>query len=405
MAETPLLTPNDFAGTDSERIHQAVTAGAAQGLRVVIPRRNRSADGDRDVWLLDTAILLPQDTFLVLDNCRLKLSDRCRDNLIRSANCGLGITDIRPLRNIRIVGVGRVVLEGADHPRATGDSAKTLGQRTFGTDAGVPGQSQTGDWRNIGILLAYVEEFRLENLHLRDSHAWAISLERCAYGSVRDISFASTGSRVIDGVRRTVLNQDGLNLRQGCHDITVDGISGHTGDDLVALTNIHRAGAAAGSDTSTMVSGGSRREGGADDIRTIFLRNIRGHSAGGHHVVRILNAGGLRITNVVLDGLIDTSPPDRPCKATVKIGDSNPAWGGVTPMGDTNRLLLSNISSASRHTILLAGSLTDSCISNVIRCLAGGEAITYESGRDHVRNVSLSNLVLTQPAADEGPGP
>ena len=95
----------------------------------------------------------------------------------------------------------------------------------------------------------------------------------------------------------------------------------------------------------------------------------------------------------VLDGLIDTSPPDRPCKATLKIGDANPVWGGVTPLGDTSRLLISNISSASQHTVLIAGSLTDSCISNVIRYAADGEPITYESGPSFVRNLQCSNLL------------
>ncbi|OIO98185.1 MAG: hypothetical protein COZ06_19715 [Armatimonadetes bacterium CG_4_10_14_3_um_filter_66_18] len=392
MPKPSFVTPNAFQGSDIERVNAAIRAAAGTGTRVVIPRRNHTADGERDVWLLDSAILVPSDTTLELDNCHLKLSDRCRDNMIRSANCGRGITEIEPVRDIHIRGIGNVLLEGADHPRATGDSAKTLGKQTYGTDAGVEGESQTGDWRNIGILLAFVEGFRIENLRIKDSHCWAISLERCAFGTVRDVHFESSGSKMIDGKRERILNQDGLDLRQGCHDLTVDGITGHTGDDLVALTDIvGRTGGVAGSDTSTMVSAPICREGGADDIRNVLLTNIRGHCAG-HHVVRFLNAGGLRIHDVVLNGLIDTSPADRPCKATIKIGDSNPAWGGVTPLGDTTRFTLSNIISASQHTILLAGSLTDSCLSNVVRRLPG-EVITYESGRENVRNVQCSGLV------------
>ena len=86
---------------------------------------------------------------------------------------------------------------------------------------------------------------------------------------------------MIDGVQQTILNQDGLDLRQGCHDISIERITGHTGDDLVALTNIGRGTAVAGSDSSTMVSAANCREGGADDIRNIFLRQISGHSRGG----------------------------------------------------------------------------------------------------------------------------
>jgi hypothetical protein len=397
------VSPNDFQGTDAERINQAIQAASSTGRRVIIPRHNKTGQEQRDVWLLDSAILVRDNTVLELNNCHIKLSDRCRDNMIRSANCGLGITDIQPIRHVAIYGVGNALLEGADHPRATGDSAKTLGKRTYGTDTGVEGESQTGDWRNIGILLAFVEHFSIENLHIKNSHCWAISLERCAFGRVQDIHFESAGFKIIDGVRETILNQDGLDLRQGCHDITIERITGHTGDDLVALTNINNPDAAAGSDSSTMVSAANRRAGGADDIRNIFLRNIAGHSRGRHHVVRFLNAGGLRLYNIVLDGLIDTSPTDRPCKATLKIGDANPAWGGVTPLGDTNRLLLSNIVSRSRHTILIAGSLADSCISNVIRYAERGEPITYESGRANARNVQCSNVMRADAARTQPP--
>ncbi len=396
------ISPNSFNGTDVERINQAIQTASLQGLRVVIPRHNEGRD--EDLWLLDSAILVQDNTTLELDNCHIKLSDRCRDNMIRSANCGLGITDIHPMKHVHIHGVGDVLLEGADHPRATGDSAKTLGTRTYGTDAGVEGESQTGDWRNIGVLLAQVEHFSIRNVHVKDAHCWAISLERCGFGRVSDIHFTAEEHKMIDGVRETILNQDGLDLRQGCHDISIDRISGRTGDDLVALTNIRRTDKLAGTDTSTMVSASKCPDGGDDDIRNIFIRQVAGYSCGRHHVVRFLNASGLKIYNVVLDGLIDTSPPDRPCKATLKIGDSNPRWGGVTPVGDTNRLLLSNIASASRHTILIAGSLTDSAISNVVRHTQGGEPITYESGREYVKNVQMSNVVQTAPVKPEATG-
>lgn len=394
------ISPNEFSGSDTERINQAIAAAAPVGRRVVIPKRNRTPGGDRDVWLLDSAILVQTGTTLELENCHIKLSDRCRDNFIRSANCGVGITEIAPMSDIHIIGIGSVLLEGAEHPRATGDAAKTLGERTYGTDAGVAGESQTGDWRNIGILLAFVDRFTIENVRIKDSHCWAISLERCAFGRVRDIDFASTGSRTIDGASQTVLNQDGLDLRQGCHDITIENITGYTGDDLVALTNILRPDRPAGSTTSTMVSAGANRGDGLDDIRNITLRNVRGHCAGGHHIVRFLNASGLKIHDVILDGLIDTSGSGKRCRAALKIGDSNPKWGGVTPIGDTYRLIISNIMSRAEHTILIAGSLSESAITNVFKHDAPGDPITYESGVANVRNVEIVNARNMNPVAD-----
>ena len=69
---------------------------------------------------------------------------------------------------------------------------------------------------------------------------WAVSLEYCTEGHIRDLNFRSSGSRVIDGVARRILNQDGLDLRRGCRNIVIDTITGTTGDDLVALTAISR---------------------------------------------------------------------------------------------------------------------------------------------------------------------
>lgn len=386
-----VITPNEFEGTDVERINRAIDAAAEAGCRVVIPRVNVRGSQRGDVWLIDSAILLRSNTTLELDNCRIKLSDRCRDNMIRSANCGMGITDIKPIENIHIRGIGSVVLEGADHPRATGDGAKTLGKRTYGTDAGVAGESQTGDWRNIGILLAMVDDFSIENLAIKDSHCWAISLERCAHGVLRDLDFASSGFKMIDGVKQTILNQDGIDLRLGCHDILIENITGYTGDDLIALTAIPRADSVAGRTGTTMVSSCQSRGQGLDDIRQVIMRNIKGYCRGGHHIVRLLNTPGTRMYDILLDGLIDTSPADMRCRAAVKIGD-RAYGGGADSLGDTSRVIVNNVVSRSKYTILIGASLSDSIISNVIRHDSPGEAVTVELGPDHVRNVTISNV-------------
>ena len=267
-----------------------------------------------------------------------------------------------------------------------------LGKHTCGTDAGVDGESQTGDWRNIGILFAYVENFSIQALAMRDSHSWAISLERCAHGHLRDLQFASTEYKTVDGTRERILNQDGVDLRMGCHDILIENISGYTGDDLIALTAIPRDDQPAGDTTATMVSEDANRGEGQDDIRHIIIRNIKGYSRGGHHIVRLLNTPGLRLHDVVLDGLIDTAPKQVRCKAAVKIGDHN-YGGGVARLGDTSRIIINNVISQAQHAILVGGSLADSSISNVIRRQADGHPITYIQGEAMSRNVMLSNLM------------
>ncbi|MDD5679444.1 MAG: hypothetical protein PHW60_15860 [Kiritimatiellae bacterium] len=401
MEDKLYVTPNEFTGSDVERINQAIEAVAGTGRRVVIPRRNRTGDGERDVWVLDSAILVQSDTTLELNNCHIKLSDRSRDNMIRSANCGLGITDIRAMRGIYIYGVGNVVLKGADNPRATGDSAKRLVKNnedahgefhaSYGADAGVPGESQKGDWRNIGILLACVEDFRVENLKIKDSHAWAISLERCASGYIGNIKFNSREGKVIDGEHRVIRNQDGLDLREGCHDITIENLSGNTGDAMLAPTNLADPdGGEPGSLETTEVSG-SKYRGESDDLYNIYMRNISGHSVGGHCLVLLLNTRKGRLYNVVLDSVIDTSPADHPCAATVIIGSKR--YGGLVPLGCTRRLFISNISGASKNTILIAGTLADSFITNVVHGGETGDPVTLDIDANQMRNVEMSNLI------------
>jgi hypothetical protein len=407
--EPRVFTPNEFQGSDVERINRAIEAASAAGGRVVIPKINQVGDQKKDVWLLDSAILLRSHTTLELDNCRLKLSDRCRDNFMRSANCGLGITNIQPMQAIHIRGIGEAVLEGADHPRATGDSGKTLAKgeqirpqgrwvpKTYGTDAGVAGESQTGDWRNIGILMASVEDFSIEHLAIHDSHAWAISLERCAHGRLRDLAFASRQRRVIDGAEQLILNQDGLDLREGCHDIAVENITGYTGDDLVALTAIpSRRGKVAGALRSTEVSGEVKGAPGADDIRNITLKNIRGYCAGGHHIVRLLNTPGVGLHDVLLDGLVDTSPAGVQDRAAVKIGD-RAYGGGVAPLGTTYHITISNVVSKAMSAILIGGSLCDSVLDHITHAGPTNEAVTFASGPENVRDVKITNLTSSKP--------
>lgn len=383
--------PNFYTGTDSERIAQALDAAADNGGIVRIPPRAADDVSDRNYWLLDEAILLRGNTTLLLENCTLKLSDLCRDNFIRSANSGVGIAKVEPIENVHIIGVGNVTLVGADHPRATGDSAKQLGVRTYGTDAGKEGESQRGDWRNIGVLLANVCNFSIENISIVGAHAWSMSLEKCSFGQVRNIRFESLEHRTIDGEPATVLNVDGLNLRKGCHDIVIENIRGTTGDDLVALTAIRANDKLGGILESTEVSDFSSEEN--LDIYNVSIRNVVGYSAGGHQIIRLLNASGIKIYRITIDGVIDTSPEGVVDRATIRIGDANPAWGGVTPLGDTYGIMITNIQSQSREAALIAGSLVDSSITNVINYHPDVKGVGFESGEENVKNVRIDPFV------------
>lgn len=305
-AET-YLSPNMYpTGTQTERIQRAINEAKQRTGKVVIPKYD--AIEKTTVWLIDQAILLPGDFELELNNCKIKLSDQCRDNFIRSANAGLGITSIASLTNIRITGKGNVLLEGANNPRATGDHNKTLAKnpkgfgQSYGTDAGKTGENQKGGWRNHAIILAHVDGFEISGLKLKDYHAHGLVLERCTNGIVKDINFDVRQAVNVAGTERQILNQDGLGIRFGCKNIIITNCKGRSGDDFINI-GLTDTGIGAGTEHVNVVSG-SIYGGEADNISNIYLQNWQDFYSISHRAIRIMPVGNLRIKNVFIENMV-----------------------------------------------------------------------------------------------------
>ncbi len=419
-----MIYVNDYhCGTDSETIERAMANRTADGIIVFTPRVS-DTEPERNYWRIDRAILLPENTTVVLQNCKIMLSDKCRDNFFRTANCGFGFPDPAPINNVHIRGEGYVILEGADHPRATGDSSKLqhcpcphkpediiaidadwvpaerkqsgnldfwdIHDHSYGTDAGNPNESQYGDWRGIGVLFARATHFSIENLHIVESHGWGISLEDCSYGTVRAIDFDARMSKEIDGMLMNMENQDGIDIRNGCHHIVISDITGETGDDLIALTAIvpdkevyHPGGALRA--THVMHNDWSRRE---RDIHDIIIRNVIGCSYL-CWVLRLLPAN-TRIYNVVIDGILDTCDPNNRPAGTILLGDGG-GYGANQPESMFG-ITISNIVCNSSTGITLAGYMKDSTITNVVNRNPATKAFAV-SRENGMTNVSLTGIV------------
>lgn len=300
------FTPNMFKkGSQIERIQQAIDEAQKYKAKVVIPGYDEVKKST--IWLIDKAILLPGNIVLELDNCTIKLSDQCRDNFIRSANAGLNISNVKPLSNIRIIGKGNVLLEGAANPRATGDHNKTLSidprgfTRSYGTDAGKPGENQKGGWRNHAVILAHVDGFEISGIKLKDYHAHGIVLERCTNGVVSDIAFQVRQAINIAGVEKQVLNQDGLGVRFGCRNIIIERCRGNSGDDFINI-GLTDTGVPAGAENVNVVSG-SVYSGASDNIANIYLQNWQDFYSISHRAIRIMPVGRLRIQNVFVENM------------------------------------------------------------------------------------------------------
>lgn len=418
-------------GSDSERIAAALKAGA--GDRIILEKRVSKNDPDRNWWLIDEAILLPSDTTLIIRDTKIKLSDKCRDNFIRSANCGLGVADIKPAKNIRIIGEGNVLLEGADRPRSTGDAEKTIRRvcahrwdewnkyaywlpeserknhkvtfwdihnNSYGTDWNKQGESDHGDWRNIGILFAKVDNFEIKGLKMKDTHGWALSMEACTHGRIADIDFNMVMERFIDGVWQNIENQDGIDIRNGCHFITIENITGVTGDDVIALTaiappdGVPKKFRPSGSlyTTHVMHNDFTKRD---PNISHVIIRNVRAYSRL-CALIRLLPAGTM-ISNVIISDVIDTLPPHSV--------DPHNHWGPVLLLGDGGHygknkeksiryLSVNNIIGAERtkYVAQISGYVSDACFSNIINQNPECKAF-YIKGKEHLTNSQIVNVV------------
>lgn len=333
---TATVTPNQFAdGSDSDRIEAAVAKAVATGERSVeIPRMN--AGSGQPIWLIDRAILLPSDFTLVLRDCLVRLAPGTRDNLIR--NAGTATAPMEENTNIRILGVGNAVLSG-------------------GLKAHFDPPGDKSGWRTIGVLLCGVRHFTVEGLTLEETQAWAVSVENgCADGRIANLTFKNTNKYP---------NQDGVDIRKGCHDILIENIAGETGDDTVALTGLRNARAKANEGVRSMqVGGNAPREN--DDIYNITIRNVRAKVAGGHHIVRLLNQDGIKLYNIFISDVMDASGPDDPrVQAGVKIGDTRYGSMSQCRLGDTFNVFVDNVLTRGKIGVKIQGPLKNAVLRNI----------------------------------------
>lgn len=414
-----MKTVNDYQEkSDIEKIEAAIKDCC--GGTVIIPPRKCKSEPERDYWLIDRAILIPENTTVILKNCKIKLSDKCRDNFFRTANCGMGIEYPEKISNVHIIGEGFCVLEGADHPRATGDGSKKLvcpcpknkadalrlsekapdrysyyfldkHSHSYGTDAGNPNESHYGDWRGIGILFANAENCSVRNLHIRNPHGWSISFEACSNGLIENIDFDADMSRFIDGMVQNSENQDGIDIRNGCHDIIIQNITGGTGDDVIALTAIAGKNYLPGGSLQTthvMHNDWTKRE---KDIHDIIIRNVIARCKSGEcNILRMLPAEA-KIYNIIVDGIIDNSPEGFRNHAAVLLGEPDGSYGRNLP-DDLYGIAASNIISKSVFCIVVAGYISDSSFTNIVNL--NPECPVFAVDRENgFRNIELSSVV------------
>ena len=350
FADRHLKVPSS---ADSDAIDRRVAAACADGSRTVTLARNAaSPDG---VWRLTRAIVVPDDFTLVFDGCRAELADGVQDNLVRNAGAAEGACV--PNRGIRILGRNGAVLSGGrrNHylPRRSGDP---------------------NGWRSVGVLLCDVSDYEVGGFAMEETQCWAISQERCCRGHVHDLVFGSTD---------IMFNQDGVDVRKGCHDLVIENISGSTGDDAVALTAYRDP---PGSPARYgMQIGGNATLGERDDVYNVTIRNVKARSAGGHGVIRLLVCDGIKMHHIAVENVVDTATGDqkRP-QATIRIGDTHFHKTRRCEMGEMHHVSVRNVTASGKVAVWIKGPLCDSEVVSIVGA-SGGKKYDITAPVENVR--------------------
>lgn len=321
----------DLLGScDSATVQNAIAAAEADGCRkIVIPRYNLRTDSTR--WVIGSAIRIPSDFTVVLDNCDLVQETGCFDNMFTNS-----LSDCFPktLENeqhdIAVLGVGNVRLSGGDF--------NGVYERTSGKNGLPPVR------KNTMFLWYNVRNLRVENLRIEHQRHWAMTHLFCRDVTLRNLDFFAFPH---------VPNMDGVDLRVGCHDFRIENITGRTGDDTVALTALGAA---------------DQVEGKEPHIHHVRIRNVLSDPFM-YLNVRLLNQDGNQIHDVEVDTVMDTSEyfTKRKPRAAIGIGAQGRTYTRIrhTLPGETRDLHFRHIYGQGGMGVRLDEYCADTDFTNV----------------------------------------
>lgn len=335
-----------FSAGGSEYISSLIKSGIEDGSRTATVKGNH---------IVDTAVIIPSDFTLVLEDCYLLQASGSFSNVFINENCYTdhGRTLAGTDKNIKIIGRGEAIIDGGDY--------NGLSEKTQLKDGLPP------IWKNNQILLVNVDGFRIEGIKCYNQRWWSINLLYCRNGYLGGIDFSSDDTAVDEFGNEyhtlshkrykdiRVKNSDGIDLRAGCNNITIENITGFTEDDTIALTglcgNLERNFAVDGLST---------------DIHNVKIKNVR--SAAFCTIVRLLNQGGIKLHDVTVDGVYDTSDSTDKMERglyAVRIGDTHLYGSRHSTADETYNITLNNLHGKGQYTVALAGEISNLKMSDI----------------------------------------
>lgn len=298
-------------------------------------------------WEIDEAVSLPSNFTLILENAHLRMADGVYSNMFINEHHGtdIGNTVDGTDRNINIIGRGTAVLDGGKY--------NGLSEKNQSKDGLPP------IWKNNLLLFTNVDGFKISDISCRNQRWWALNFIYCRNGYLGNIDFCASDIAIDEngneyhGLKREkynevlVKNADGIDLRQGCHDILIENITGFTEDDSIALTALN------GRIERTFAVSGL-----PSDLCNVEIRNIR--TAAYCSNVRLLNQGGSKLHDITIDGVYDTSedsPYMNKGRYAIRVGDTHLYGIRHSTEDETYNITVKNVYGRGDSVIALAGAI------------------------------------------------
>jgi len=386
---TDRFNPNYYINLadDSAMIQAAVDAAVQTGDAVTIPRFNERTG--KPVWIIERAINLHSNSIIYLDNCHLRQADNVIQNIFRNSNNGTakGYTRMGRQSCISIIGMGHCLLDGGEHNGMT-----EVNCREYGHEAA---------YENCMFNFLNVEQVKIKNIKITRQRYWSFVFHYSSHVQITDIDYYAPYHW---------RNQDGVDLRSGCSHFLIENITGVLGDDVVALTNLKNHHEDLMKDCHY-----------DDSIHNVVIRNLRCTTK--YSFVRILNHGGRKVYNVLIEDLMfdcESNPVDtRPGKYVspgnyrpihpeiyqfrqdyaVRIGSYGYTGGEpVAQLGDTYNITVRNVTCRGIVGVCLSCTARDVLIDNLRMYGQGGTAVYVAQGP--MRNIRMRDIYCTTQTDD-----
>ena len=250
----------------------------------------------------------------------------------------------------------------ADFPYSYGDrqyipvgKAQAINNAPAGHMTGISASSENKDAAlSLLALMADDLEFRKLLFFGREGKEYQIE-----GGTLRILP--DENGNVYHGLKRSkymdvlVKNADGIDIRQGCHDIVIENIAGFTEDDTIALTALNGR-----------LERAYKVEGLPSDLCNIEIRNVT--SAAYCTGVRLLNQGDLKLHDILIDGVRDVSRHSEYTDGgiyAVRVGDTRMYGKRHATADETYNIAIKNVYGEGEAAVALAGQMANVTMENV----------------------------------------